>query len=86
MVFIVSLQATKTYSLKKSFFAANNAFPALLTRQNTFLCFSAKKQEKLYLFMGRANKNANIRANRCLRAGAITSVFCPTIRFFNLDS
>jgi len=49
---------------KKSFFTAENAFLALKNQQNIFLFSSAKKWVKLYLFMGRANKNTFTHINK----------------------
>jgi hypothetical protein len=41
---------------KKALIDSKNAFPAV-QQQYTTISFSARKHEKLYLFMGRANKN-----------------------------
>jgi hypothetical protein len=50
-------------SPKKALFASKNAFPALRLQYAT-ICFSAKEYGKLYLFMGRANKNEANPASR----------------------
>jgi len=64
MVFIVFLQPTKWMTRKNPFFTAENAFSALITSRTFFLFSSAKKWEKLYLFMGPANKNTFTHTNK----------------------
>ncbi|MHC4751183.1 MAG: hypothetical protein ACYTFW_15095 [Planctomycetota bacterium] len=50
-------------SPKKTLFTAENAFSALKKGKH-LLSSSAKKYEKLYLFMGPANKNVTTHTNK----------------------